>query len=181
MVRPATVSGVDYLHAYTADGTGTVVVGAFALANFHMARWTFASGTFASAPILTAYASTAHSPIHSGDGSLLGGHAADTGSEPRSYLKATAYGVFGEAPATAPTGEFPAVTDGTTGGVVSSSAAWTNAAGAWQGLQGDNDFIACGATPGGAGSWQFMIRLFAGPNMVSGLVTPVVSMKYAWT
>jgi hypothetical protein len=181
MIRPAATGGVDYLHAYTADATGDWVAGAiFALATYHQCRWTYAAGTFASAPILTAYASTAHAAITRGDGSFLGGHATDTGGTARSYLKATAYGFFGQTPAAAPTGSFPTVTDGSTGSVATLTGAWTNAGGAWQGLQGDNDYITCGSTPGGAGSWEFVLRLFAGPNFTPGTWTPVTSAKYTW-
>lgn len=182
MLRPAAPQGVDYLHYYTADATGAVVVGAFAIGNYNMARWNFAAGgTFASAPILTAYPTSSHGSITRGDGTLLGGHSSDTGGTPRSYLKGTAYGTFGQAPAGGP-GAAPGVTDGTTGYVTPAPNTWSSGSGAWQSLQGDNDYILCGATPGaGPLQWYFMLRLFSGPNQSLGVQTPVLSLRYTFT
>ena len=187
--RPTSgVSQLGFLHAYTADATGDQVVGTFALSNYNMARWNAQGGTFASAPILTAYASTAHAAITRGDNSLLGGNTTDTGATARSYLKATAYG-FGfqtaaQTPAAAPTGAFPTATDGTTGSVATSTGAWSNGGAAWQGLQGDNDFITSGGASwdGTSGKiWQFMLGLFMGANETPGLYQPTCSLRYTWT
>src|SRR4030066_1029104 len=125
MIRPGSTQGVDYAYAYTADATGIGVMGsggapiAFDKANYLQARWNWdAVGTFASAPIVTAYPTTAHGAVSRGDGTLLGGHATDTGATARSYLKINAFGrvVSAGAPAAAPANA-PVVTDGATGSV----------------------------------------------------------------
>lgn len=189
MTRPAATGGVDYLYVFTADttslgyvgnGTNTPVV--FSNANYMALRLDWDNvGTFASAPIYTAYPTTAHGAITRGDGSLLGGHATDTGGTARSYLKGNAFGrvVTGGAPAAAPTNA-PVVTDGATGSLAPTAGAnWlTN----YQGLQGDNDFITAPFTPAAvtADQWNLMIRLFTGPNMTPGTLVPVISCKYTY-
>jgi len=176
--RPASgATQLAFLHCYTADAVGDQVVGTFALTNYMMAQWANSAGTFASAPVLTAYPSSAHGSITRGDGSMLGGHPTDTGATARSYLKGLAYGQWGQAPAAAPAGA-PGASDGTTGGITPASAAWQAS---WQGLQGDNDFIQAGATPGAAGAWYFLLALFMGANETPGLWQPVLSVKYTWT
>lgn len=192
--RPTSgTSQLNFIHAYTADAVGAVVIGTFALTNFHMCRWTptVPASTFASNPILTAYASTSHASITRGDNTILGGNTTDTGATQRSYLKATAYGQAFQStdnvPASAPTGSFPTVTDGTTGAVSAADTThWSNAAGAWQGLQGDNDFIQTGGTQQATLAstnthWEFMLALFMGANETPGLLQPVCSLKYTWT
>ena len=186
--RPGSTSGVDYAYAYTADATGLGVLGsagtptAWSNANYLQARWNWdAVGTFASAPITTAYPTTAHGSITRGDGSILGGHASDTGATARSYLKANAFGrvVSAGAPAAAPSNDAVG-TDGTTGSVSPTAGAnWlTN----YQGLQGDNDYITFPSTPAAttADQWNILLRLFMGPNMNTGTHTPVVSLKYTF-
>jgi hypothetical protein len=189
MTRPATTQGVDYLYVFTADttslgylGGGTNTPIAFSNANYNMARWNWdAVGTFASAPIFTAYPTTGHGAITRGDGSLLGGHATDTGGTARSYLKGNAFGrvTSAGAPAAAPANA-PVVTDGTTGSVSPTAGAnWlTN----YQGLQGDNDYITAPFTPAAttADQWAVMFRLFTGPNMSPGTHVPVLSAKYTF-
>lgn len=189
--RPVSgTAGVDYLYVFTADTTSLGSLGtssntpiAFSNANYMELRLDWdALGTFASAPIFTAYPSTAHGAISRGDGSLLGGHASDTGGTARSYLKGNAFGraVSGGAPAAAATNA-PTVTDGTTGTVSPTAGAnWlTN----YQGLQGDNDFITAPFTPVAttADQWNLMLRLFMGANLTPGTLTPVISAKYTWT
>jgi hypothetical protein len=112
MTRPAATGGVDYAYAFTADTTGLGIIDAgsnvptaFSNANYLFGRWNWdALGTFASAPIFTAYPTTGHGSISRGDGSVLGGHATDTGATARSYLKANAFGRVDSAgaPAAAP-------------------------------------------------------------------------------
>ena len=188
--RPTSgTSQLGFLHAYTADATGDQVVGTFALSNYNMARWNAQGGTFASAPILTAYASTAHAAITRGDASILGGHTSDTGATARSYLKGNVFGrafqTSADTPGAAPTGAFPTVTDGSTGSLAGqNSAAWSNNGGAWQGLQGDNDYITSAAASwdGTSGKvWYFMLALFMGANETPGLYQPTCSLRYTWT
>lgn len=189
MTRPAATGGVDYIYAFSADTTSLGILGttsttpaAFANASYMQFRWDWdAVGSFASAPIYTAYPSTAHGAISRGDGSLLGGHATDTGATARSYLKGTGFGRVTSlgAPAAAP-GAAPVVTDGATGAVTPTAGAnWS----AWQGLQGDNDWIAFPSTPAAtaADQWNVMMRLFTGPNMTPGTITWVVSNKYTYS
>ena len=141
-----------------------------------------ASGTFASAPIYTGYPTTAHGAVTRGDGSVLGGQATDTGGTARSYLKGNAFGrvTSAGAAAAAPTNA-PAVTDGATGALTPTAGAnWlTN----YQGLQGDNDWIAFPSTPVAvtADTWNVMMALFTGPNMTPGMLLWQISLKYTWT
>jgi len=144
------------------------------------ARWNWdAVGTFASAPIFTAFPDGTHGAITRGDGSLLGGHATDTGATARSYLKGNAYGQVG-APAAAPTNA-PVVTDGTTGSVSPAAGAF------WlvnfQGLQGNNDWITAPFTPAAttAGVWHLHFALFTGPNETPATYTVKMTLKYTWT
>jgi hypothetical protein len=191
VTRPTSgTAGIDYLWVFTADttslgalGTTSTTPAAFTNASYMQLRLNWDNtGTFASAPIFTAYPTTAHGSVTRGDGSLLGGHASDTGGTARSYLKINAFGrvVSAGAPAAAPTNA-PTVTDGTTGTVSPTAGAnWlTN----YQGAQGDNDFITAPFTPTAvtADQWNLMIRLFTGANMTPGTHTPVISCKYTWT
>lgn len=190
--RPGATSAAtfQYQYAFTADttslgylGTSTNTPIAWANANYNDKRWSWdAVGTFASAPILTMYATNAHGAITRGDGSPLGGHASDTGATARSYFKANAFGrvTSAGAPAAAPTNA-PAVTDGATGALTPTAGAnWlTN----YQGPQGDNDWIAFPSTPAAttADSWQVMLMLFCGPNMLTGTYAAIViSCKYTF-
>jgi len=187
MIRPAATAIVSYTYAYTADAVGWGFISgqaspcpAYAIANFLWARWSWdAVGTFASAPIFTAYPTTAHGAITRGDGSLLGGHATDTGATARSYLKGNAFGQVG-APAAAPLNA-PVVTDGTTGSVSPTAGAnWlTN----FQGLQGDNDWITAPFTPAAvtAGVWHTHFALFTGPNETPATYIVKMTLKYTWT
>ena len=187
MIRPAATGGVNYTYCFTADATGTGLIGSagapltWAYTNFKWARWDWDNlGTFASAPIFTAYPTTAHGAITPGDGSLLGGHATDTGSY--SYLKGNAYGRVESAgaPAAAP-GADAAVGDGSAGSV--SPTAGANWLANFQSLQGDTDYITFPATPAAttADKWWVMFRLFTGPNMTPATYTVVMSLKYTWT
>ena len=112
---------------------------------------------------------------------MLGGHATDTGATARSYLKGNAFGRVDSAgaPAAAPLND-AVVTDGATGALTPSAGAnWlTN----YQGLQGDNDWIAFPSTPAAvtADTWRVMMRLFTGPNMAAGTYVPVVSLRYTY-
>lgn len=188
VTRPSSPAGVDYLYVFTANtvslgslGGGTSVPAAFSNSNYMHSRWNWDNtGTFGSAPIFTAYPTTAHGSITRGDGSLLGGHASDTGATARSYLKGAMFGrvVSSGAPAAAP-GTSPAVTSGTTGSVSPSAGAnWST----WQGLQGDNDYLTFPSTPAATTADQLntMVRLFVGPNLTAGTLTGVVSMKYTY-
>jgi hypothetical protein len=191
--RPARslgTAGVDYLYVFTADTTSLGSLGtssntpiAFSNANYQHSRLNWDNtGTFASAPIITAYPTTAHGAITRGDGSLLGGHATDTGGTARSYLKCNAFGRVTSAGAVAAApSNAPVVTDGTTGTVSPTAGAnWlTNP----QGLQGDNDFITAPFTPAAttADTWSLQLRLFMGANMTPGTLVPVWSARYTWT
>jgi hypothetical protein len=188
--RPVSgTSGVDYLYVFTADttslgslGTSTNTPVAFSNGNYMELRFDWDNlGTYASAPIFTAYPTTAHGAISRGDGSLLGGHATDTGATARSYLKGAMFGrvVTAGAPAAA-VGSAPVVTDGTTGAVSPTAGAnWST----YQGLQGDNDWLAFPSTPAAVTADQInlMLRLFMGANMTPGTLVPVISWKYTWT
>lgn len=190
MTRPAATGGVDYAYAFTADTTGLGIIDAganvptaFSNTNYLFSRWNWdALGTFASAPIFTAYPTTAHGAITRGDGSLLGGHASDTGATARSYLKINAFGRVdsGGAPAAAPSNA-PVVTDGATGALTPAAGAnWlTN----YQGAMGDTDWIAFPSVPAAttADKWSVMFRLFTGPNMSPGTLVPVMALKYTYT
>jgi hypothetical protein len=190
VTRPASgTSGVDYAYAATADAVLLGVLGsagaptAFTNASYLQYRWNWdAVGTFASAPIFTAYPTTAHGAISRGDGTILGGHATDTGATARSYLKGNAFGrvTSAGAPAAAPANA-PVVTDGATGSLAPTAGAnWlTN----YQGLQGDNDFITAPFTPAAtaADQWNVMMRLFMGVSETPGTYTPQASLKYTWT
>lgn len=190
MTRPASgTGGVDYAYAFTADATGEGVdsgagsaPAAFTNATYLQTRWNWDNtGTFASAPIFTAYPTTAHGAISRGDGSLLGGHASDTGATARSYLKGNAFGRVNSAgaPAAAPANA-PVVTDGATGSLAPTAGAnWlTN----YQGLQGDNDYITAPFTPAAVTTdlWYTIVRLFTGANMSPGTLVPVISLKYTY-
>ncbi len=189
--RPGSgTAGVDYLYVFTADttslgsiGSGTNVPTVFSNANYMELRYDWDNlGTFASAPIFTAYPSNAHGAVSRGDGSLLGGHATDTGATARSYLKGNAFGrvVTAGAPAAAPANA-PVVTDGATGSLAPTAGAnWlTN----YQGLQGDNDYITAPFTPAAttADQWNLMLRLFMGANLTPGTYTVALSLRYTWT
>jgi hypothetical protein len=192
--RSASAQQLNFLHAYTADATGDWVAGAQSggapPSNYNQCRWNNSvSGTYASAPVLTAYPTTAHGAISRGDGSILGGHASDTGATARAYLKGDVFGrafqTAADTPAAAPTGAFPTITDGSTGSLVGqNSAAWSNNAGAWQGLQGGNDYITSAAASwdGTSGKvWYFMLACFMGPNLTPGTLVPVCTLSYSWT
>jgi hypothetical protein len=189
--RPVSgTSGVDYAYVFSADTTSLGFLGtssntptAFTNASYLQFRFDWdAVGTYASAPIYTAYPTTAHGAISRGDGSLLGGHATDTGATARSYLKGNAFGrvTSAGAPAAAPANA-PVVTDGATGSLAPTAGAnWlTN----YQGLSGDSDFITAPFTPAAttADQWNLMIRLFMGANLTPGTLTPVVSLRYTYT
>ncbi len=190
MIRPAATQSVDYAYVFTADATGTGVLGtagpptAFTNNNYHQYRWNWdAVGTFASAPIFTAYLTTGHTtPSSRGGGGILAGHATDTGATARSYLKANLFGRVSSAgaPAAAPTNA-PTVTDGTTGSVSPTAGAnWlTN----YQGLMADIDYITFVNTPAAttADQQEAMMNLFTGPNQTPATNVPVISLKYTWT
>lgn len=191
MIRPGSVTQVNYLYAFTADTTGHGVYGgadasapvAFAITQYLQAKWAFGTGgTLASNPIFTAYASGAHAAITRGDGSILGGHTTDTGATARSYMKGNAWGQAaapGAGPANGPGGA-----DGTTGTTGPTAGAnWLGAqtAGYWQSLQGDNDYITAPFQPAASSSWYVMLALFTGPNMTPGTYTPVISLKYTYS
>lgn len=191
MIRPAATSIVSYTYAYTADAVGNGFLSnegaidcpAYSKDNYLWARWNWDNlGTFASAPIFTAYPTSAHGAITRGDGSLLGGHATDTGATARSYLKGNAYGRVDSAgvPAAGPANA-PVVTDGTTGSVSPTAGAnWlTN----FQGLQGDNDWITAPFTPAAvtADKWSLHFALFTGPNETPALYQVILCLKYTWS
>jgi hypothetical protein len=196
VTRPASGTiAVDYYWVYDSDAIGGGIYGgstsavgtagaapaAYATTQYLQMRWNWdATGTFASAPIFTAYATTAHAAITRGDGSILGGHASDTGATARSYLKGLAYGSGAtmQVPAAGP-GSAPVVTDGATGAVTAGAAAWS----AVQGLQGDNDYILYNNTPTAltAQVWYVQFRAFIGLNLTPGTLVPVLSLKYTYT
>lgn len=187
-IRPAATAIVSYTYAYSADATGDGMYAnggacpAWSKDNYLQARWNWDNtGTFANAPVFTAYV-TDGTAITRGDGSLLAGHATDTGATARSYLKGNAWGRVDAsgAPAAGPSNA-PVVTDGTTGSVNPTAGAnWmTN----FQGLQGDADYIAFPATPTAttAGTWSIEFALFCGPNLTPATYTPKLTLKYAWS
>lgn len=187
--RPTSgTAGIDYAYAFTADATGNGVLGntgaptAFTNNSYLQFRWNWDNlGTFASAPIFTAYPSNAHGSISRGDGSLLGGHASDTGATARSYLKGNAFGrvTSAGAPGAAPANA-PVVADGSTGAATPSAGAnWlTN----YQSMQGLNDWIAFPSTPAAvtADQWNVMMRMFMGANETPGIYTFVITLSYTY-
>jgi hypothetical protein len=147
-----------------------------------MLRWNDAgNGSWASIPTLSAYDDNTHSgPTVSGSSSFpnnLAGNSTDTSST--SYLKANAYGYFNQSPAGAPSNA-PVVTTGGSGNSVTPSAAWlTN----YSDLQANINYITCGIQPANntAQQWYFMLALFSGANMQTGVYSStVVSMKMTW-
>jgi len=188
MTRPAATAAVPYLYVFSADTTSLGVLGttsttpaAFTNASYLQARINYDGvGTFASAPILTAYPTNAHAAVTRGDNSLLGGNTTDTGATQRSYLKGNMFGrgVLAGAPIAAPASA-PVVTDGATGAVTPTAGAnWA----AWQGLQGDNDYLQFPSTPAAttADNINIMIALFTGPNMSTGTFANDLSVKYSY-
>jgi hypothetical protein len=191
MTRPGETALVGYLYDFSADTTSLGCLGnatstpvimnsAFFTTNYMVLRLNAdATGTFASAPIFTAYLTTGHGAITRGDNSLLGGNTTDTGATARSYLKGNMYGIGAtvQVPSTAPVA--PTVTDGTTGSVSPTTAAWLNP---WQSLQGDNDYITYGSVPTATTAQVLAldIALFVGPNQSTGTATPVISTKYTY-
>jgi hypothetical protein len=190
MTRPGSTGQVNYQYAFTADttslgyvSTSTTTPTTWANTNWMDKRWTWDNlGTFASAPIFTMYPTNAHGAVSRGDNSPLGGNTTDTGGTQRSYFKGNAFGRVASAgaPAASPTNA-PVVTDGATGVLTPTAGAnWlTN----YQGLQGDNDWIAFPSTPAAvtADSWNVMLTLFTGPNMATGTYTAIViSLKYTY-
>jgi hypothetical protein len=193
MTRPGTTQNVPYAYVFTADSTGEGLLSgagttptAFANGDYNQAEWDYdALGTFASAPRFTAYPTNAHGSVSRGDGSILGGHATDTGGTARSYFKGNMFGRVKSAgaPAAAP-GTAPIVTAGTTGAVSPVAGAnWLAAGqGDWQGLQGDNDWIVFPATPAATTADQIpvMFALFTGPTQNTGTHTWAISLKYEY-
>lgn len=191
VTRPAAVADVPYQYAFTADTTGLGIIDAgsnvptsFVKANYLHSRWNWdAVGTFASAPIFTAYPTTGHGAITRGDGTPLGGHTTDTGGTARSYVKANAFGrvVTAGAPAAAPSNN-PAATDGSTGAATPSAGA--NWLANFQGLQGDNDWIAFPSTPAAttADQWNTMFDYWIGPNITApATYTIQFTLKYTYS
>ncbi len=190
MVRPAATAAVSYTYAFTADTTGYGLINAgsyaptlFSNDNYNFMEWYWDNvGTFGSAPIFTAYLTTSHDSPSRGDGTLLGGHATDTGATARSYLKGNAFGrvVTGGAPAAAPTNA-PLVTSGSTGSL--SPTAGANWMTYYQGLMGDTDYITSVFTPAATTTdqWRVMMALFTGPNMTPATYTVVPSLSYTYT
>jgi hypothetical protein len=183
--RPASTQQIAYTYAFTADTTGYGIPGGgtpvtWANTNYHFLRWDWdAVGTFAAAPIMTMYKSTSHDTASAGDNTLTGGNSTDTSSS--SYVKANLYGqvTSAGAPAGAPTNA-PLVTtaNGTT--AATAGANWmTN----YEGLMGDTSYITFAATPAAttAGTIEFMLALFDGPNLTPSTYTCVLSLKYSWT
>jgi hypothetical protein len=192
MTRPGSTSAATFQYQYyfSADttslgyiSTSSTTPTAWASSNYNDKRWNWDNlGTFASAPIFTMYPTTAHAAISRGDNSPLGGNTTDTGATARSYFKGNAFGRVNSAgaPAAAATNA-PVVTDGTTGALTPTAGAnWlTN----YQGLQGDNDWIAFPSTPAAttADSWSVMLMLFCGPNMATGTYAAnTISVKYTF-
>lgn len=191
--RPSSgTAQLPYAYAYTADavdlgvlGNSTTTPAAWVSTDYKWCRWSWdAVGSFASAPIVTAYLTTAHGAITRGNNtsadSILSGNTTDTGATARSFLKGNWYGNgASQLPAAAPT-NVPLVTDGVTGSVVPGSAAWLAN---YQGLQGDNDYITCTATPAAttANVWYGILALFMGATETPAIFSFVPSLKITWT
>jgi len=187
VTRPSSTGMVSYAYGYTADAVGLGLIGsggaptAWARTNYLQYRWHWDNtGTFASAPVITCYATTAHAAITRGDGSILGGHATDTGATAKSYIKCAIFGRVGSAgvPAAAP-GADPVVTDGTVGSISPTAGAnWSG----WQGLMGDNDWLTSVFTPAAttADDLYEELTMFDGPNETPGVLLPVHSFKYTY-
>lgn len=178
-----------FLYYFNSDNSGNGITGgaspvAFTNNNYFMLRWSdLGNGSYAASPLMTAYDDNTHSAPTSrnsaGFPNNLAGNASDTGATARSYMKANAYGYFGQAPAAAPNSP-PAVTDGSTGALTPATNNWlTN----YQGLMANIDYISHGQQPANnvAQKWYFMLAMFSGANMATGVyANTVVSMQYTW-
>jgi hypothetical protein len=183
ITQPSAAIGIDYSYAFTTDTTGYGVLGnggppeAFTNAHYLQYRWHWDNtGSFASAPVMTCYEGTAHVKVVRGNASIPGGETHDTGTPARSYLKAAAWGAVGAASG-AP-GTSPSATSGSTGAVTPGAGAWS----AWQGLMGDEDWIAANFTPAATvdNFWNVMLHPYAGPYLVPGELVPVLSFKFTY-
>lgn len=194
--RDASATPVPMVYFFTADATGskfdsysTASPPASGRLMLRVHTDSGETGTWGSAPIITAYPDTSHGAVTTGNGSILGGSADTlTGGTYTSYLKGAAYGVDNTAQTNAPSTLPGSVTATSWAGSASVAPANATSWTAWQSLQGDNHYITCNITPnanggsvGGALDWHFMIRLYNGPNMTTGTLTPVVSAKYTYT
>ena len=189
--RDASVTVIPMVYQYTADAVGNnydSYTTASPITHILQNRiYGDNTGTMGSAPIITGYPTTAHGSITPGDGSLLGGHATDTSST--SYLKGAAYGqnsssasTWNDAPGAAPGGSVTGTT-GSAGAIApSNGTSWS----AWQSLQGDTQYLQSNNTPTAASAtsgflWYFVLRLYNGPNMTTGTLVPVASLRYTYT
>jgi|SRR3954470_9389328 len=168
------------LQVKTYDGTG---------AHYNQFRINWDNlGTFAAAPFISSWKDNTY-PAASpgtqpgvGDGSAIVNGSVDTGNS--AYLKAAAYGVGLTAGGVADNpgsnmGSNPTVTAGSAGGLSTVLSTWS----AWQSLQAATQWIVNGAIPQAttAGTWNFLMALYTGPNMVGGTLLPVVGFLYNWT
>lgn len=190
--RPASVTAVAQMWAYTADATGSQVAtytGDNTKANVLRFNWDNL-GTYASAPSFTAYGDNTHTTPVAGQqttatgagGPLING-SADTSNT--AYLKANAYG-YGvdtagvqQTPAAGAAGTTFGATVGTAGAVSPGTGAWLAT---WQSLQGGTQFIQDAVIPKAltAGFWYFTLILWAGPNLATGSLLPVISYSYSF-
>lgn len=141
--------------------TNIAVYAAEPNANKNVARWTW-DGAMNSAPIFTCYPTTAHANPTAGDGSVLGGHSADTSS--KSYCKSI-FDPGASAWCTGTTGQAGAVTTTNVG----------------QSLQGEIQYLQLWSTPTGSGVQTLNVCMYVGANENTGTFTPVFSCKYTWT
>lgn len=198
--RPGSTAVIPECWAFTADtgsgggGTGLKVTTYDGTSAHYMQfRFNFdALGTLAAAMQFSCFGDSTHATPSPGtqpgaqSGSpIVNGHATDTSST--SYLKANAYG-YGidtggtqQTPVANAVGTL-AVTTGTAGAVSPGTGAWLAT---WQSLQGftsgqyiSNAVISKATT---AGFWYFLLSLWAGPNLSTGTLQPVLTLQYSYS
>lgn len=193
-LRPNAVGVIPECWLYTVDGSGGLKISTYDATGAHYNQFRLnwdALGTFASAPLISAWKDntlpaaspgTQPSPLAGGDGtSVVNGHATDTNST--SYLKAAVFGNGVTAAGATDNpgtnmGSTPGATNGSAGGLATVNATWT----AWQSLQAATAWVVNGAIPKAttAGTWNFLLALFSGPNQTGGTLTPVIGCSYTW-
>jgi hypothetical protein len=196
-LRPASVSVIPEMYAFTADTTG-LKMNTYDGTSAHYMQWRInwdATGTFAAPNILSAWKDitlpaavpgTQPAPTAGGDGSsFVNGANPDTGTSPiTSYIKATAFGSGVNAAGTQETpssnaGGTLAVTTGTAAAANTTAAAWMAT---WQQLQSATGYIQSVAIPKAvtAGFWYILLSFWTGPGMTGGTLLPILGVQYQW-
>ncbi len=188
--HPSSVVVIPELHLYQSDASGfkvTTYDGTTAHYMQERLSWD-ALGTFASAPIISVWKDATFPAANPGvqpgvgDGSSIVNGSADTGNT--SYWKMNRYG-FGvdpsgvqQTPSANAAGTLTA-SSGVNGAATPNSNNWLNN---WQSLQATTQFLQDGAIPKAttAGFWYGMHVVYTGPNLVGGLLLPILGVQYTW-